>query len=102
MVKLFDTLWKRRHDGELRYVHNHVVVLISEAHVIASGEDVTMFPMATMYSDAGNKIPTTFTEILKEQWAEFNNAGYLESSELWDNFRPRDRTKVFTVVRLAN
>jgi hypothetical protein len=101
MVKLFDMLRKRRPNGELRYVHNQVIVLISEAHLIESHEDVTMFNMATVYSDAGNKIPlaTMYTESLKEQWAAFNNAGYLESSELWDNFRPRDPAKVFTVVR---
>lgn len=100
-VKLFDALRKRRPDGELRYVHNQVIILISEAHVIESVEEVTMFSMATIYSDAGNEIPfaTTFTENLKERWAAFNNAGYLESSELWDNFRTRDPAKVFTVVR---
>jgi hypothetical protein len=60
-----------------------------------------MFSMATVYSDAGNEIPlaTSFTENLKEQWAAFNNAGYLESSELWDNFGPRDPLKVVTIVR---
>jgi hypothetical protein len=101
MVKLFDMLRKRRQDGELRYVHNHVIVLISEAHVIRSVEDTTMFNMATVYSEAGNHIPlaTAFTESLKEQWAAFNNAGYLESSELWDNFGTRAPEKVFTVVR---
>jgi hypothetical protein len=101
MVKLFDMLRKRRQNGELRYIHNQVIVLISEAHLIESHEDVTMFNMATVYSDAGNEIPlaTMYTESLNEQWAAFNNAGYLESSELWDNFRPRDPAKVFTVVR---
>jgi hypothetical protein len=100
-VKLFDMLRKRRQDRELRYVHNQVIVLISEAHIIQAGEDVRMFPMSTIYSDAGNEIllATTFTESLEKQWAAFNNAGYLESSELWDNFRPRDPAKVFTVVR---
>jgi hypothetical protein len=79
-----------------------VIVLISEAHVIKSVEDATMFNMATVYSDAGNEIPlaTTFTETLKEQWAAFNNAGYLDDSvELWDNFGTRDPAKVITVVR---
>jgi len=100
-VKLFDMLRKRRENGELRYVHNHVIILISEAHLIESDEDVAMFNIAPIYSDAGNTVhlTTTFTEELKEQWAAFNNAGYLESSELWDNFRPRDPVKVFTVVR---
>ena len=100
-VKFFDMLRKRRQNGELRYVHNQVILLISEAHLINSDDDVTMFSMATIYSDAGNEIPlaTTYTESLKEQWAAFNNAGYLESSELWDNFRTRDPAKVITVVR---
>jgi hypothetical protein len=35
-VKLFDMLRKRRGDGSLRYIHNHVIVLISEAHEIKS------------------------------------------------------------------
>jgi hypothetical protein len=102
MVKLFDMLRKRRKDGDLRYVHNHVIVLISEAHVIKSVEEhATMFNMATVYSDAGNELPlsTTFAESLTEQWAAFNNAGYLESSELWNNFGTRADPKVFTVVR---
>jgi hypothetical protein len=101
MVKLFGMLRKRRKDGELRYVHNHVIVLISEAHIIKSVDDATMYNMATVYSDVGNEIPlaTAFTESLKEEWAAFNNAGYLESSELWDNFGTRAPAKVFTVVR---
>jgi hypothetical protein len=101
MVKMFDMLRKRRQDGALRYVHNQVIVLISEAHIIESYEDITMFSMATVYSDAGNELPlaTTYTESLKEKWAAFNNAGYLKSSELWDNFRPRDPVKGFTVIR---
>jgi len=100
-VKLFDMLRKRRQDGELRYVHNQVIILISEAHLIELDEEVTMFPMSTIYSDAGNEVTlaTTYTESLKEKWVAFNNAGYLDSSKLWDNFRPRDPAKVFTVVR---
>lgn len=101
MVKLFDMLRKRRQNGELRYVHNQVIVLISEAHLINADDDATRFSMATIYSDAGNEIPlaTTYTESLKQQWATFNNAGYEESSEFWDNFRTRDPLKVITVVR---
>jgi hypothetical protein len=99
MVKLFDTLRKRRQNGELRYVHNQVVVLISEAHLINADDDATRFSMATIYSDAGNEIPlaTTYTESLKKQWATFNNAGYEDSSEHWDNFRTRKPLKVITI-----
>jgi hypothetical protein len=101
MVKLFDMLRKRQQNGELRYVHNQVIVLISEAHLIHADDGVTRFSMATIYSEAGNEIPlaTTYTESLKEQWAAFNNAAYSESSELWGNFRTRDPAKVITVDR---
>jgi hypothetical protein len=51
-----------------------------------------MYDMATVYSDAGNATPfaMTFAEDLNRRWATFNGAGYLESSELWDNFRARE------------
>ena len=84
-MKLFDMLRKQR-DGQLRYVHNQVIILISEAHLIESGQDVTMYPMATVYSELGNSIPfaTAFAESLTRRWVTFNNAGYLNSPELWD------------------
>ena len=88
-VRLFDTLRKRRPEGELRYVENQVIILISEAHVIDSGQDATMFSMATIYSDAGNERPllSAFVESLKQGWAAFNNAGYLEESEASGQFQ---------------
>ena len=57
--------------------------------------------MATIYSDAGNEIPlaTTYTESLKQQWATFNNAGYEELSEFWNNFIMCYPLNVITVVR---
>ncbi|HEY8032929.1 MAG TPA: hypothetical protein VIF02_11300 [Methylocella sp.] len=99
-VKLFDMLRKQR-DGALRYVHNQVIVLISESHIIDVSEGVIMYNMATVYSEAGNDIPlaTTFVEGLQRRWAAFNNAGYLESSDYWDKFRARDPVKPFNVVR---
>ena len=100
-VKLFDMLRKRRPDGELRYVENQVIILISEAHVIEFDQDATIFSVATVYSDAGNERPslTAFEENLKRGWAAFNNAGYLEESEHWDNFRARDPLKPIEIVR---
>ena len=100
LVKIFDTLRKVR-DGKLHYVHNHIVVYISEAHIVDAGEGVTMYDMATVYSDAGNAIlfATVFAEDLLKRWAAFNDAGYSESSDLWDNFRPRNPVKPFTVIR---
>jgi hypothetical protein len=73
---------RKQPDGAPRYVHNQVIVLISESHVIDAGEGVTMYNMSTVYSETGNEIPfaTTFVESLNERWAAFNNAGYLESS----------------------
>jgi hypothetical protein len=100
MLKIFEVLRKVR-DGKLRYVHNHVVIYISEAHIVDAGDGVTMYNMATVYSDAGNATPfaTTFADDLNRRWAAFNGAGYMESSELWDNFRARDPVKPFSVVR---
>src|SRR5208282_419440 len=100
MLKIFEVLRKVR-DGKLGYVHNHVVIYISEAHIVDAGDGVTMYNMATVYSDAGNATPfaTTFAEDLNRRWAAFNGAGYMESSELWDNFRARDPVKPFSVAR---
>jgi hypothetical protein len=100
MLRIFEVLWKLR-NGKLRYVHNHVVIYISEAHIVDAGDSVTMHDMATVYSDAGNATPfaTTFADDLNRRWAAFNGAGYLESSELWDNFRARDPVKPFNIVR---
>ena len=101
LLRIFDTLRNKLPDGKPRYVHNHVVIYISEAHRVDAGEGVTMYDMATIYSDAGNAIPfaTTFAEDLNKRWAAFNDAGYLESSDHWDNFRPRNPVKPFTVIR---
>jgi hypothetical protein len=100
-VKLFDMLRKRRQDGELRYTNNQVIIVISEAHLINTADNATVFSMSTIYSDAGNAnlFVTTFAEDLKKQWAAFNGAGYVDSPELWENFRTRDPVPVFTVVR---
>jgi hypothetical protein len=100
-IKLFEMLRKRRRDGSLRYPNNHVIVLISEAHVIEAGPGITMHNMSTLYSDAGNSLPfaTIFAESLNRNWAAFNGASYLQSSELWDHFTARHPIKRFTVVR---
>lgn len=101
-LRIFEVLRKLR-DGQLRYIHNHVAIYISEAHIVDAGDGATMYDMATVYSDTGNVTPfaTTFAEDLSRRWAAFNGAGYLESSELWDNFRARDPVKPFNVVRPA-
>jgi hypothetical protein len=92
---------RKLRDDKLRYVHNHVVIYISEAHIVDAGEGVTMYNMGTVYSDVGNAAPfaTTFAENLNKRWATFNGAGYLSSSELWDNFRASDPVTPFNVVR---
>jgi hypothetical protein len=76
-VKLFDMLRKQR-DGALRYVHNQVIVLISEAHLIDAGEGVTMYNIATVYSEGGNEIPfaTTFAE------------GFVTGTSVWRREEP--------------
>ena len=103
MLKIFEVLRKLR-DGELRHIHNHVVIYISEAHIADAGDGATIYDMATVYSDTGNATPfaTTFAEDLNRRWAAFNGAGYLESSEVWDNFRARNPVKPFNVVRPAS
>ena len=70
MLKIFEVLRKLR-DGKLRYVQNHVVIYISEAHVVDAGDGVAMYNMATVYSDAGNATPfaTTFAEDLNRRWS---------------------------------
>ncbi len=96
-----DEAINKRHAGHLRYKENHVVIYISEAHIVDVGDGSIMYDIATVYSDAGYDIPfaTTFAEDLLRRWAAFNNAGYLPSSELWDNFRSREPVRPFTVVR---
>ena len=98
MLKIFEVLRELR-DGELCFIHNY----ISEADIADAGDGATIYDMATVYSDTGNATPfgTTFDEDLNRRWAAFNGAGYLESSEVWDNFRARDPVKPFNVVRPA-
>jgi hypothetical protein len=100
LLRIFNVLRKLR-DGKPRYVNNHVVIYISEAHIVDIGEGAAMFDMGTVYSEAGNAVSfaTTFAEELNARWAAFNGTGYLPSSELWDNFRPRNPVKPFNVVR---
>jgi len=63
-------------DRELRYPNNQVVILISEAHRVLADDPVELIPIETIFSDAGNQIPiaTHCADVLKQSWAEFNQA----------------------------
>jgi hypothetical protein len=100
MLTIFEVLQKRR-DGELRYIHNYVVIYISESHVVDGGDGTLMYNMATVYSEAGNAIPfaTAFAEDFNRRWATFKGADYLESSDCWDHFKARDPINPFNVIR---
>jgi hypothetical protein len=99
-VRIFEVLRKTR-DGQLRYTENHVVIYISEAHIIHDRAEVRRFPTSTVYSDIGNATPfaTTVAEELSQKWAAFNDAGYMGSYERWDYFRSRNPVEPFVVVR---
>jgi len=100
LTKAFKML-RKQENGEIRYPHNHVVILISEAHRIVSDPELDLIPMETIYSDAGNAIPiaTKFADHLKSRWAEFNGALYVDSAAHWRDVRTRDPAKVFNVQR---
>jgi hypothetical protein len=101
VYKAFDMLRKRSVTGELRYPNNHVVILISEAHRVVSDDTRELIPIETIFSDAGNKlqIATRCADILRRQWVEFNQAGYVESPVEPRRVRTRDRAKVVLLKR---
>jgi hypothetical protein len=80
MDKAWDMLHKEVAPGTLRYPHNQVAVLISEAHRIHSSDGSEMIPIETTFSDAGsnNPVAVSSAEELRQRWAEFNHAGTLE------------------------
>lgn len=94
--KAFAMLRKCSSTGEIRYPDNHVVVLISEAHRIPSSE-ADLIPIETVFSDAGNRLPlaTKCSDMLKQKWAAFNGASYVESSDLTRDVTPRDQQRLF-------
>jgi hypothetical protein len=80
--KAFHILRQRSASGELRCPDIHVIVAISEAHRIASDNvNIERIPMETIFSDAGNEsqMATVLVDLLKREWANFNNSGYEES-----------------------
>ncbi len=95
--KAFDMLRKRLLTGELRYPNNQVVLLISEAHRIPSTDNVVVIPTETTFSEAGNQLPiaTHCADILRQRWAEFNQASCVESSDLTRDVTTRDAQKLF-------
>jgi hypothetical protein len=95
--KAFDMLRKRLPTGEIRYPDNHVVILISEAHRVPLDDPLELIPIERIFSYAGNQLPiaTHCSDILKQRWAEFNQASYVESSDRTRGVRTRDPQKVF-------
>jgi hypothetical protein len=95
-VKAFDMLRKRGPTGEIRYPDNQVVISISEAHRIPA-KDAEKIPTETIFSEAGNRllIATQYSEILKERWAQFNGAIYVESPDLARDAVTRDPQILF-------
>ena len=74
--KAWDMLRKEVEPGILRYPHNQVAILISEAHRIPSADGSEMIPVETVFSEAGltNPAAEAFAEELRRRWAEFNQA----------------------------
>ena len=85
--------------GKIRYPHNQVVIYISEAHRIQSDDHAEIIPVETIFSESGNQLPiaTHCADILKQQWAEFNGATLVESSELIREVKTRDRQRMFRI-----
>jgi hypothetical protein len=96
-VKAFDMLRLRLPTGEIRYPQNQVVILISEAHRVLVDHPAEVIPIETIFSDSGNQLPiaTHYTDMLKQRWAEFNKASYIESSNQTRDVRTREPMKPF-------
>jgi hypothetical protein len=101
VFKAFDMLRKRLPNGEIRYPNNQVVLLISEAHRVVTGDRRELIPIETIFSDAGNSLQmaTHCADTLKRRWVEFNQAEYVEAPVEPRNVRTRDRAKVHLLKR---
>jgi hypothetical protein len=76
MDKAWDMFHKELEPGILRYPHNQVAILISEAHRVVSEDGCERIPVETIFSDAGarNPVAESIAQELRERWAGFNEA----------------------------
>jgi hypothetical protein len=95
--KAWTMLRKESELGRLRYPHNQVVFLISEAHRIPSADGSEMIPVETIFSEAApaNSPADLFAADLRRRWAEFNQAGTLDWSGQIREVTTRDRATLF-------
>ncbi len=95
--KAWNMLRKEVVPGRLRYPHNQVVLLISEAHRIPSEDGTEMIPVETIFSDAApqNSSADLFAAEFRRRWAEFNQAGACESQGPIRDVTARDEAPLF-------
>jgi hypothetical protein len=95
--KAWNMLRKEVEPGRLRYPHNQVGLLISEAHRIPSEDGAEMIPVETIFSDAApQKSPADlFATELRRRWAEFNHAGDRASQGPIRDVTTRDPAPLF-------
>jgi hypothetical protein len=95
--KAWNMLRKEAEPGRLRYPHNQVVLLISEAHRIPSEDGTEMIPVETIFSDAAvqNSSADLFAIEFRQRWAEFNQAGVRESQGPIRDVTTRDAPPLF-------
>jgi hypothetical protein len=95
--KAWIMLRKEAKPGQLRYPHNQVVLLISEAHRIPSADGSEMIPVETIFSEAApeNSPADLFVADLRRRWADFNRAGTLDSTGPIREVTTRDPATLF-------
>jgi hypothetical protein len=90
-------LRKEVEPGRLRYPHNQVILLISEAHRIPSADGGEMIPVETIFAESApaNSPADLFATDLRRRWAEFNHAGTLDWPGPIRDVTTRDRATMF-------
>ncbi len=88
------TLCKKARDGALRYPHNDVVIIISEAHKIKGLSTVPTIPILMVVSASRKRgdIALAFANDLARNWAAFNGASYTENKSeamVFEQRKPR-------------
>jgi hypothetical protein len=95
--KAYDMLRKELVPGQLRYLENQVVILISEAHRVVTALDQEEIPVETAISDAGRENPAVeaFAAEFRRRWAEFNGAIAIELAGVLRDVTTRDPARLF-------
>jgi hypothetical protein len=95
--KAWDMLRKEQSPGQLRYPHDQIVILISEAHRVVTKQDREEITVETSHSHAGlkNAAVEAFAADFQARWPAFNGALASELVGPIRDVRTRDPPRLF-------